>query len=59
MGEHWGVRLAGGAGVKVNEEAGISSYRAQSPGKHLGRSTILAGSSSRSPSAAPCLAFQN
>ena len=54
MGGHWGVRLAGGAGVKVSEEAGISSYRAQSPGKHLGRSTILAGGSSRSPSVAPC-----
>lgn len=48
-----------GAGVEVSEEAGISSYQAQSPGKHLGRSTILAGGNSRSPSAAPRLAFQN
>lgn len=52
-------KAGGGAGVEASEEAGISSYQAQSPGKHLGRSTILAGGNSRSPFAAPCLAFQN
>ena len=42
---HWGVRLGVGslAGVKVGEEAGISSYQGQSLGKHLGRSTVLSG----------------
>lgn len=36
-------KAGGGAGVEASEEAGISSYQAHNPGKHLGRSTILAG----------------
>lgn len=48
---HRGVRLGVGAlvGVKDREEAGVNSSQGQSLGKHVG---ILAGGSSRSPSAA-------